>query len=647
MDIRVYRISTCHWCDKVEAFLKKYGIVFKSVVIDVMSGDEQEKALAEAYKLSKQRSFPVTYIDGTCVIGFHESRLRHLLKLPAKKEGHEKTTFESAEGEVYELPEGINPETIDKMREWLEREAKSHSYTINPDKRIVEEILIGLARNEKRYGYKACPCRLAVGKYQLDCDIICPCSYCFFDVEKYGRCYCTLFVSDRFIAGDPALPHYVPDSRERGEIAGVEAVKSEPPAPTTCLSTILFKTHSKVVGFMQDGAHKNTAREGFLNLAKSLGIDVPAIQWGEERALGNGIIDNTKVLIKLKHYADAYTYQITCNATDIQGVNGEKLFQKINYLEQKNKLFECSIAIPKGIDIQEDLKRLSREKKYMSYIYNRYQIVTGFEGEGMGKDIFILASDDSVSDRVVEEIVTLEINYHLLSIEQQRYILAEDKMNYLDSTVIARLGTISMNLSRSQPEELKGWLHGLSNNFGEVSGLAGELRHRMNYTTMKGDTIRKIFKDWEEKSAALQYPLLSQYFLEIAENLCNQYQRLFIQIDGIRREVIDLISMLRTKIDLMVQEQSLELQRSMDETTRTQMIMQHTVEGLSVIILSYYTIHLAGFIFESLEAGHIIHSTVIVKAVFIPIAIGISWYLTFRARRLIRKHTKSSRSNRD
>lgn len=68
----MYRISTCHWCDKVETFLKKHGINYKSIVIDLLVGTEQENAIAESYHLSKQRSFPVTYIDGTCVIGFHE-----------------------------------------------------------------------------------------------------------------------------------------------------------------------------------------------------------------------------------------------------------------------------------------------------------------------------------------------------------------------------------------------------------------------------------------------------------------------------------------------------------------------------------------------------------------------------------------------
>src|SRR3990167_3842854 len=287
MDVRVYRISTCHWCDKVEIFFKKYGINYKSIVIDLLDGTEQEKAIAESYHLSKQRSFPVTYIDGTCVIGFHESRLRHLLKLSPQREEQERIKLE--EGEIksgLSSKEGVYRETIEKMREWLIREAKSHGYTINPDKQVVEEILTGLAINEKRYGYKACPCRLATGKYQLDCDIICPCSYCFQDVEKNGRCYCSLFVSDRFVASDPALPEYVPDLRERSETGGrrVVSVAEEISEVAAGGSAILLKTRIKVIGFMQDIADKNKAREGFLKITSILDTQKSDIQWNEDTA---------------------------------------------------------------------------------------------------------------------------------------------------------------------------------------------------------------------------------------------------------------------------------------------------------------------------------------------------------------------------
>jgi len=638
----VYRISTCHWCDKVETFLNKHDVNYKSIVIDLLAGNEQEKAIAESYHLSKQRSFPVTYIDGTCVIGFHESRLRHLLKLPSQKEEHER--IKSDDGEIktsLSSMERDHHETIEKMREWLMREAKSHGYTINPDKQVIEEILTGLAINEKRYGYKACPCRLATGKYQLDCDIICPCSYCFMDVEKNGRCYCSLFVSDRFVASDPALPEYVPDLRERSETGGrgVVSAAEEISEVVAGAPAILLKTRIKIIGFMQDIADKNKAKEGFIKITRILDTQVSDIQWNEDTAYVSKVINDTKVTIKLKQEQEVYTYQIVCTAVNGKLTNGEKLFQRIGVPEHKNKLFECYLIVPGVAFTKEDLQLHLPGQRYMSHIYDKYKIAAGFEVEGTGKDTFVISSEDQMLDKIVEEIVALETNYQLLSVERQRYILAMDKLDILESTIVSQMRIISMNLPKSLPEALKGWLHGLSNNFGDISGIAEESRHRMNDTLLKRDVIRRIFKDWGESDGGFNYPALSRFYLEKADTLGDQYQRLFIRIDGIRREMADLITILRTKIDLILQEQSLELQRSMDETTKTQMMMQHTVEGLSVIVLSYYTIHLFGFVFESLEASHVINiSLTTAKAIFVPIAIGISWYLTFRAKKLIKAH---------
>jgi len=644
MDIRVYRISTCHWCDKVEAFLKKHGIHYKSIVIDLLGGNEQEKAIAESYHLSKQRSFPVTYIDGSCVIGFHESRLTHLLKLPSCREERKEIGRGDAEGNACPSSEDkYRRETVEKVREWLIQEAESHGYKINPDQKMVDDILWGLFVNEKRYGYKACPCRLATGKYQMDCDIICPCSYCFIDVEKNGRCYCSLFVSDRFISGDPSLPQYVPDSRERseGREKTIEVVK-EKAVEVIETPVIPYKNYIRVVGFIQDNADRNRANEGFLKMVSALDLDASAVKWHENTAYVTTIINGAKIDARLRQDADVYIYQIACMATDGSAIHDKKFFQQADLTEHKNKLFECDIIVPK----KEAVQSIIPTQRYMSYVYNNYRIEAGFEGEGVGKDTFIIIPDGYMFGKIVEDLVALEANYHLLSMERQRYILAEDKLNLLDSKIVSKMGTISMNLAKSLPEELKGWLHGLSDNFSEISGITEEFRHHMNYTILKKDAVKKIFNDWGENNGNinLPYPLLSKYFLESADNLSDQYQRLFMRINGIRREMMDLITMLRTKIDLVLQEQSLELQRSVDETTKTQMMMQHTVEGLSVIILSYYIIHLAGFIFESLEASQMINvSLATVKAIFVPIAITLSWFLTFRARRLIKGH-KSNKS---
>ena len=70
MTVKLYRLTTCYKCDEVEAFMKREGVSFEPVVVDELKGDEQERMLADIYRLTGQRSFPVVDIAGNTVIGF-------------------------------------------------------------------------------------------------------------------------------------------------------------------------------------------------------------------------------------------------------------------------------------------------------------------------------------------------------------------------------------------------------------------------------------------------------------------------------------------------------------------------------------------------------------------------------------------------
>ncbi len=83
----------------------------------------------------------------------------------------------------------INQDEIDRLYDLLKKEAEAHGYHLNPDVAFTKERVKGLLTNEKRFGYQACPCRLATGNKEEDLDIICPCDYRDADVVDYGVCY--------------------------------------------------------------------------------------------------------------------------------------------------------------------------------------------------------------------------------------------------------------------------------------------------------------------------------------------------------------------------------------------------------------------------------------------------------------------------
>jgi ferredoxin-thioredoxin reductase catalytic subunit len=95
----------------------------------------------------------------------------------------------------------VSAEEIDKLYQKLRSEASSTGYNLNPDTAMTRELLRGLLVNEKRYGYPACPCRLASGVKNKDLDIICPCDYRDPDLDDYNACYCSLYVSRVVVEG--------------------------------------------------------------------------------------------------------------------------------------------------------------------------------------------------------------------------------------------------------------------------------------------------------------------------------------------------------------------------------------------------------------------------------------------------------------
>lgn len=87
------------------------------------------------------------------------------------------------------------------LRDRLEKDARQSGYNLNPDKDFTMDLARGLLINEARYGYWACPCRLADGIKERDRDIICPCDYRDRDLDEFGACYCALYVDNDIMDG--------------------------------------------------------------------------------------------------------------------------------------------------------------------------------------------------------------------------------------------------------------------------------------------------------------------------------------------------------------------------------------------------------------------------------------------------------------
>ncbi len=110
------------------------------------------------------------------------------------------------------MAEDITQEYVEKLYNRLNKDAESSGYHLNPDEEFTKALIRGLAVNDERYGYQSCPCRLSTGDDKKDRDIICPCDYRDADLDKYGSCYCGLYVDEDILHGKKELAT-VPERR--------------------------------------------------------------------------------------------------------------------------------------------------------------------------------------------------------------------------------------------------------------------------------------------------------------------------------------------------------------------------------------------------------------------------------------------------
>jgi ferredoxin-thioredoxin reductase catalytic subunit len=125
----------------------------------------------------------------------------------------------------------IDEKEVDRTYSILKKETESGGYFLNPDIEFTKNLVRGLMKNEQRYGYRACPCRLASGKKDEDLDIICPCDYRDPDLNDFGACYCALYVNEPVAEGkehSAPVPERRPPRSERGKKRPVQTVSIAP-----------------------------------------------------------------------------------------------------------------------------------------------------------------------------------------------------------------------------------------------------------------------------------------------------------------------------------------------------------------------------------------------------------------------------------
>jgi glutaredoxin-like protein NrdH len=80
--VRFFALSTCGWCKKTKRFLDAHNVNYEIDYVDLLSGAEKTRIMAEMERWNPRHTFPTVVVDDSeVVVGFKEDRLREVLGL--------------------------------------------------------------------------------------------------------------------------------------------------------------------------------------------------------------------------------------------------------------------------------------------------------------------------------------------------------------------------------------------------------------------------------------------------------------------------------------------------------------------------------------------------------------------------------------
>ena len=98
------------------------------------------------------------------------------------------------------------------------------------------------------------------------------------------------------------------------------------------------------------------------------------------------------------------------------------------------------------------------------------------------------------------------------------------------------------------------------------------------------------------------------------------------RLENLSRRIDRVSDMMRTRVELGIQAQNQELLTSMDRRSKIQLMMQHTVEGLSVAAISYYSVGLVKYLLDAAGKAGVEINQPLVMGAAVPVIIGGVWF---------------------
>lgn len=174
----------------------------------------------------------------------------------------------------------------------------------------------------------------------------------------------------------------------------------------------------------------------------------------------------------------------------------------------------------------------------------------------------------------------------------------------------------------------------------KVEDFRSQSTYRFSATNAYYDVVLQRMDELKEDEIS-GYMTLQEFLMRRITPAVKTCQTAANHLEDISRRVTRASDLLRTRVEMVLQEQNQKLLKSMNRRAHIQMRLQQTVEGLSVAAISYYGMQLIESMLSTLPSLGVEYNHKLVSGLAVPVVIGLVFVTTRIIHRRMMKNIDS------
>ncbi|MFK7943405.1 MAG: DUF3422 family protein [Paracoccaceae bacterium] len=295
---------------------------------------------------------------------------------------------------------------------------------------------------------------------------------------------------------------------------------------------------------------------------------------------------------------------------------------------------QCELIVSESQDAAVKVLRgplasaFSAESMAASWVVNKCMLAVGdFRIHEGGLSRFALVQCGDIGPRrmgrISQRLLEIEVyrTLSMLALPVARRTSA--KLNEIERDLTAMVSEVAARNGGASDDEI---LSSLSQLSADIEALAASTAFRFGaggaYEALVNQRIELLHEERVEGRQQFREFMLRRY--QPAMRTVHAAER---RLQDISTRASRMAQLLRTRVNVALEAQNQDLLESMNARADTQLRLQRTVEGLSVVAISYYAVSLGGYLLYPLSELLGLSTGEITAIVTIPIVFGVWWFV--------------------